>query len=232
MTNVASGSRLSRRVGWALMAVSAVAIVLIAVPRYLTFDPDNSQIPMNPAYAAHIVVLCLHAITGGLALLIGPFQFLASVRRKRPALHRALGRTYLVSVLVGGVLAFFSALFSTSGLVAQVGLLILAAAWLYSAVRAYLAIRARQIQLHRIWMIRNYALTFAAVMLRVILLGGMLFPVSFSELYPISVWAGWTVPLLVAEWFIVQRTLTPLVRPRVNLTPPTTQVDAVAHGAS
>lgn len=81
-------------------------------------------------------------------------------------------------------MAFFSAIFSVSGVVAQVGSLTLAAAWLYSAVRAYLAIRARQIQLHRIWVIRNYALTFAAVVLRVILGVGMLLPVSFSELYP------------------------------------------------
>jgi hypothetical protein len=143
-----------------------------------------------------------------------------------------LGRIYLGSVLVGGVMAFFSAIFSVSGLVARVGLLMLAAAWLYSAVRAYSAIRARQIQLHRIWMVRNYALTFAAVVLRVILGVGMLLPVPFSELYPISVWGSWTIPLLVAEWFIVQRTLTPLVRARLNLTPPTARVDAVAHGAS
>jgi uncharacterized membrane protein len=231
MDNVVSG-RLSRRVAWGVMAFAAVAIVLMAVPRYLTFNADNSQIPMNPDYAIHIVVLSLHAMTGGLALLIGPFQFLASIRRKRPALHRAMGRVYLGSVLAGGVMAFFSALFSVSGLVAQVGLLVLASAWLYSAVRAYVAIRARQIQLHRIWMIRNYALTFAAVMLRVILLVGMVVQVPFGELYPISVWGSWTIPLLVAEWFIVQRTLTPLIRSRVNLTPPTAQVDAVAHGAS
>ncbi len=38
--------------------------------------------------------------------------------------------------------------------------------WLYTGAQAYLSIRRRDVVAHRRWMIRNYALTFAAVTLR------------------------------------------------------------------
>lgn len=46
------------------------------------------------------------------------------------------------------------------------GLAGLALAWLYTGLRAYLAIRARDIAAHRCWMVRNFALAFASVTLR------------------------------------------------------------------
>lgn len=90
--------------------------------------------------------------------------------------------------------------------------------WSYSLVRAFQAIRAGQIQLHRIWMIRNYALTFAAVALRAILVVGVLVravdpgAITFPQVYDIAVWGSFTLTLVVAEWFIVQTTLAPLAR--------------------
>jgi hypothetical protein len=115
-------------------------------------------------------------------------------------------------------MALLSAFVSTSGPVAQAGLLLLVALWLYSIVRAFTAIRAGHVQLHRIWMIRNYCLTFAAVVLRAMLGVGALYRVAnpdaitFPQVYDIAVWGSFTLMLVVAEWFIVQTTLAPLVR--------------------
>ncbi|MGW7582161.1 DUF2306 domain-containing protein [Kitasatospora sp. NPDC054769] len=52
-------------------------------------------------------------------------------------------------------------------------LCLLAAAWLSTAARAYRTIRRGEVQAHRIWTIRNYAPTFAAVTLRLYLLTGL-----------------------------------------------------------
>jgi hypothetical protein len=101
---------------------------------------------------------------------------------------------------------------AVTGLLAQAGFLLLVVLWFYSAAMAYTTIRNGQIQLHRIWMVRNFALTFAAVWLRIVILVGQTFfpSVPFDEVYNLAVWSSILCPLVIAEWFIVQRTLRPL----------------------
>ena len=41
-----------------------------------------------------------HIILGGLALLIGWLQFSHKLRRNRMTLHRTIGKTYMISVLI------------------------------------------------------------------------------------------------------------------------------------
>jgi len=201
-------TQLTRRIAWGLMAFLAIGIALAFAAPYLSFNPAVSKIPLNPAVTLHFPILVIHAVTGGLALLIGPFQFLDRLRMKRPMFHRLLGRVYLICILVGGIAALFSALNSLNGFVVQLGFTLLAVIWLYSAYRAYAAIRQRRIQLHRLWMMRNYALTFAAVIQRLWLVVGLvLLKLPFNEVYASSAWASWILPLVVVEWFISQRPL-------------------------
>lgn len=73
--------------------------------------------------------------------------------------------------------------------------------------------------MHRIWMIRNYALSFAAVVLRGLLglgvaLQGSLLWLTFDDIYTTSVWASILVCAVVTEYFIVQKSLTLLLRGR------------------
>jgi uncharacterized membrane protein len=214
-------SQLARRIGWGLMALLAIGIALVFAAPYLSLNPAVSRITLNPSATLQFPILVVHATTGGLALMIGPFQFLSRLRAKRPALHRLLGRIYLICILIGGLAAFFSALVSISGFVAQFGLGFLAIIWLYSAYRAYETIRRGQIQLHRIWMTRNYTLTFAAVIFRFwLLVGAVLLRLPFHEVYASAAWFSWILPLLVVEWFINQRLLQALTvrqRPAARL---------------
>lgn len=231
MANV-SRRPVARRTGawiaWVLMALSAVGIALFSAIPYLTFSPGVSRIPLNPAFPWHIVGLSLHAIPGGLALLLGPFQFVPALRKRNPALHRNIGRVYLASILVGSVMGVYSAIVSVSGLAAQLGFLLLAAAWFYSGLLAFVAIRRRQISLHRDWMIRNYSFTFAAVLLRVFLAAGIAYrnanpSLPFAEVYTASVWCSIFVSYVVAEWFIIQRAPAPAARTAVKAGQPLAQ---------
>ncbi|MGF1471836.1 MAG: DUF2306 domain-containing protein [Rubrobacteraceae bacterium] len=210
----ATGKRWGWWAAWGTIVVLSVGISLLAFPRYLPFVSGEAQIPLNPGFPdSHAFVIALHAIPGGLALLIGPFQFLASLRRRYPAAHRLAGRVYLVCVAAGGVAGLFAGVMAVTGSAAQVGFILLAVLWLYSGFKAYTSIRRGNVQLHRIWMIRNFALTFAAVLLRGFLVAGTaLTPLAFDELYTISAWSSFSVSLVFAEWFIVQRTLGPLTQ--------------------
>jgi hypothetical protein len=75
---------------------------------------------------------------------------------------------------------------------------------------AYLRIRRGNVQVHREWMIRNYALTFAAVMLRIWLPLFSALGYGFPKAYIAVAWVSWVPNLLVAEMMIrFGKTLTP-----------------------
>src|SRR5690606_25953677 len=121
------------------------------------------------------------------------------------------GCTYLAAgVLPSAVVAVPVALLSDS-LVSRVGLVVVAAGWLGTAVAALRAIRAGDVAAHRAWMTRNYALTFLAVTARIVvpllLLVGLLsgaiapaeMPTAVASLIPAGQIAGCAINLAVAE---------------------------------
>ncbi|MDH2427473.1 DUF2306 domain-containing protein [Sphaerisporangium sp. TRM90804] len=194
--------------------MSAIGIAVQAVPPYVSGNPAAVPLPLNPDVALHYLVLTAHALPGGLALFIGPLQFMSKLRLRRPKLHRVIGRVYMISIVIASVAAVFAAAVTISGFSVQVAFSILVAAWLYTLAMAYRSIRRGEAQVHRIWMIRNYALTFAAVTLRVYLIAGLqLLPsVEFEAIYTTAVWASILGNVLVAEYFIVQCTRAPSAR--------------------
>lgn len=208
------------RIGWWLMAAGAVGLAALVVPRYLNLDAVRSPLELDPDQPTQIVWVSLHAFTAGLVLVLGPFQFLPAVRRDRPGLHRMVGRVYVGAVLAGSVTGLPAALMSTSGPVAQAGFLLLEVLWLVSICMAVRAIRAGQVQLHRVWMIRNYALTYAAVALRVLLITGMYYrsgnpdAITREQVYDIAGWGSVTLMIVIAEWIILQPTLNAAARSR------------------
>jgi len=193
------------RLGWVVMTFLAMLVFLL-VSRYLTLNPDVFFSEQKLVYMAHTTMLILHIVGAMLAILIGPFQFLEGVRKGRLLkVHRWLGRTYLIAVLVGGLAGLYMAGLSYGGMTSHLGFASLAISWLFSGFMAYKHIRNKNLELHREWMTRNYALTFAGVMLRlwVPLFGG--FGMEFLTAYMIIAWLCWVPNLIVAEWIVRRR---------------------------
>ena len=149
--------------------------------------------------------LRIHIVAAGVALLTGPFQFARGLRNRLPRVHRWLGRTYVVACLVGGAAAGAIALFSTSGLVAGAGFLSLAICWVGATVIGFLAIRGGDVARHRRWMTRSFALTYAAVMLRIYLPTATGLGLEFAQAYPVIAWLCWLPNLVVAQWLTAPR---------------------------
>jgi hypothetical protein len=128
-----------------------------------------------------------------------------------------LGRTYLtIGVLIGGLAGLYMAFHAFGGLIARLGFAGLALAWLYTGLRAYLAIRGRRVAEHRAWMVRNFALTFAAVTLRLYLPASAIAGIAFEVAYPFIAWLCW-VPNLVAAEILFNRMPSP---PAQRIRPP------------
>lgn len=198
---------LGKAIGWAFLLLFAIFPVMVSLG-YLTLNPDNfSFADQRVTYTAHLTMLMMHILGAMLAILIGPFQFLRGIRVGRwLKVHRWLGRTYLISILFGGLGGLYMAQFSYGGMVTHLGFGALACLWLYTAYRAYRHIRNKEVEQHRQWMIRNYALTFAGVMLRIYVPLSGAAGIDFLAAYRAIAWMCWIPNMLVAEW-IIRRTL-------------------------
>lgn len=189
------------RFSYSLMTISAIGVALYAVIAY-GFLPLGSLVEpeMRRSFETNYLWVYAHIFGSTAALAIGPLQFSVRIRSALPLLHRWLGRMYLVvGVLVGGLSGLFLASHAFGGMPAKLGFGGLAVLWLFTGMRALLAIRVGDVATHRRWMIRNYSLTFAAVTLRLWLPGAMAVQLPFELAYPVIAWLCWVPNLAFAE---------------------------------
>lgn len=152
----------------------------------------------------YYINLYIHIIFSVVALVIGPFTLSKKFRVKNLVLHRKMGKVYMLSILFGGISGFILAFDATGGLPGMLGFAALSILWLTTVTMALWHIRNKRVASHQRWMIRNYALTFAAVTLRlmimilVVFIGGEYFAIG----YPIIAWLCWVPNLLFAELYI------------------------------
>lgn len=190
-----------KRFAYATVAFLSIGVCLYAVVAYTALPLGALVHPdMRESFNTHALAIRMHIFAAILALALGPFQFLPRLRARWPGAHRVMGRLYLgVGVLVGGASGLYIAQFAHGGPVARAGFALLAVAWLYTGYRAYSAIRGGDVATHRAWMIRNFALTFAAVTLRIWLPASMVSGLRFEDAYAAIAWLCWLPNLLAAE---------------------------------
>jgi uncharacterized membrane protein len=180
----------------------------IGVSRYLTFNPEVFFGEQREVYKSHQFWLYLHILGGIVAIATGPFQFVKTIRQKRLGLHRVMGRVYLTGCLSGAIGGLYMATMAYGGFASTMGLGSLAIMWLITGTMALVRIKQRNVKAHREWMIRSFALTLAAAMLRIYLIAhGILegtgaTEVPFIEAYTAITWLCWVPNLFVAEWII------------------------------
>ncbi len=180
--------------------------VLIAVASFrFAFLELGLAFPGMPGHIAdRESVFLAHVVAASIALAAGGLQFFPRLRTRRPGLHRWTGRLYGVAVLVGGAAGAALAFDAEGGPIAGWGFGLLAALWLICTGRAVQLAMTGRIAEHRVWMIRSFALAFAAVTLRMQLPFFFLADVDYPEASRWISWSCWVPNLLVAEWMIAR----------------------------
>jgi uncharacterized membrane protein len=196
----------TRRTGWPLQLVLWSSIfIAVGSWRYLVPGAPGGAPPILDNAFTRIGALTVHAAAASTALLVGPFQFLPGLRMRRPGVHRWTGRLYVLACGVGGLSGGVLALGARTGLPSTVGFGLLAVAWLVSTWRAFDLARQGRIAEHRRWMIRSFALTFAAVTLRLYLPFAFVSPFGYVDTYRVISFACWVPNLLLAETLLLRR---------------------------
>jgi len=188
--------------GWSVMLLLAAGVAAYALAGVLR----GIEIGI-PAMAYHLpdraVFAVMHFGIGGIALLTGPFQFIPAMRARLPVLHRWLGRIYVTACLLSGVAGFVLASNTNAGPVARAGFSLLAIFWILTTSMAFIRARQRKFADHKRWMIRSFALTLAAVTLRIYLpVSAILMGVEFAVAYPVIAFACWVPNAVIAEWLV------------------------------
>ena len=194
-----SGSGWLTNFGIGLMIFLSICIGLYAI----AFQTGVQGSPQFQAkFGEWPVFSSMHVIGGAIVIITGGFQFWSKLRRDHINIHRWLGRIYLTFILIGGFGGLVIAPRSDGGLVAHFGFGTLAVLWLFSGWQAYACIRRGDIASHRAWMMRNYSMTFGAVMLRVYLGLFAVAGVDFVDAYPTVSWIAWVPNLILVEWYL------------------------------
>jgi uncharacterized membrane protein len=210
------------------LALSALAVAVLA-PLPYALVPLAELARNGSEVAAHYadrspglqLALLLHAGAGGLALLLSPLQFSTRLRDRAPAVHRAVGRVALGSIAVAGTAGLVLAPHGLAGPVGTAGFGVLAVLWLTCAGAALRTIRRRDVPAHRRWAVRTFALTYAAVTLRLwlgvlvpaqVALAGVPGEVAFARAYLLVPFLSWVPNLLVAEWYLAAGARFPAAR--------------------
>ncbi|MEV6448180.1 DUF2306 domain-containing protein [Amycolatopsis sp. NPDC051716] len=164
----------------------------------------------NARFFAMPVPVVLHIFGATVFCVLGAFQFVPALRRRRPRWHRVAGRLLvpcgLAAALSGLWMTLFYDLPPGDGDLLTVFRLFFGTAMAVSIVLATLAIRRRDVRRHRVWMTRGYAIGLGAgtqVLTHVpwTLLVGVPGEVTRAMLMA----AGWVLNLVVAEWALRRR---------------------------
>ncbi|MEZ4800610.1 MAG: DUF2306 domain-containing protein [Flavobacteriales bacterium] len=147
----------------------------------------------------------LHLFTAIFPLVLGPFQFIPTIRKKYPAFHKRIGKIYLVGSLLGSLSALYLGMtIDLEGSILSITLL--AITWLFMVVAAWITARRKNFKSHRLFAIRTYVLALVFIFLR--LLGDLpqeklFFYIKSPEIRDATLeWASWIIPLLILELMI------------------------------
>ena len=202
--------KVRNKVAWVVFVLLAIGIGLY--PLIYIFATEDFGILMNKSNdllsnTVWKIAVYGHISFGGLALLVGWSQFIRKLRAKRLNLHRNLGKIYVISALVSGLCGIYLGFFATGGIVSSIGFISLGLIWLFTTLRAYTAIKNKDLSLHQGMMIYSYAACFAAVTLRIwlplltIILG------EFVLAYKIVAWLCWVPNMIFAHLWVRKKGL-------------------------
>lgn len=188
--------------GWWLIALLAFLMAMYSLG-YLVLGEAMYPEALADSFRARPWGIYTHAFFALFALVIGPFQFLRSLLTRRRAVHKTLGKLYVITALLTGISGLYMAVYSFGGDTSRLGFAGMAVATLITVTAAYVKIRAHDIVAHRRWMLRSYAVLFSAVTFRLWL--GILAALSGGALilaYSWASWLSWVLNLAWAEWYL------------------------------
>jgi uncharacterized membrane protein len=204
------------KVVWGAVIFLALLGVVVAARRTLVLlKPEALKTGANPAadldshFANRRVITLLHVIPGALFMVLGPLQFIASLRKRYPEVHRWSGRIFLTASAIIGITGLMMARGNTvGGWDEKSAIFLFGSFFLFALVKALRHAMHREFATHREWMIRGYGVGLAVATIRPIM--GIFFATAIvrghtpqpHDFFGTAFWIGFTLQAIVAEIWI------------------------------
>ncbi len=194
-----------------LIAFSFVPILAGSI-RLIELGSGAQITPNNARFFTAPLPIVLHIISFSIYCILGAFQFAASFRSHKPNWHRAAGWIIILCGLCAALTGLWMTLFyptinyppvNFDGPVLYVMRLLVGSAMALFISLGFAAILKRDIQNHRIWMMRGFALGLGASTQVFTHIPMFLFPNIQGELArTLCMGAGWTINFVAVELMI------------------------------
>ena len=152
---------------------------------------------------AYPLQLWFHVVFGIGYLLLAPLQFVSSLRRNFPYLHRTIGWLSVVMSMVlnlGGLVIVANA--SYVGLAEQITIFFVAFSYMSMLYMALKNIRAGNIAKHREWMILAFALMLAVIAVRPCYVALLTAGYPSKQIFVVAMWLATATNMTIAATWI------------------------------
>lgn len=205
----------------------AVGIFIALDPgRYVTLNPALGRLSptIHPAY---FPILLVHVFGGTLATITVVLQVWPWLRRRHPRVHRNVGRVYVAVSWPVALAAIFTSVYWPFSPVSSVSDITHALFWLAATTYGFILGRRGRFADHRRWMLRSFILCVSIIINRIVtvplesitsFLSTRVTPTAsniasvhpihpgspawFLDASAIDSWLGWTVALILMEWWL------------------------------
>lgn len=206
----------ARWAGWVVAGLILLSLIPLAggANRLSQLAGGAAITPANARFFAAPLPVVLHIISFSLYAILGAFQFVPGLRRRRHAWHRIAGWLLIPSGLIVALSGLWMTLFYPwpvgDGAILYGLRLLFGSAMLLAILLGVTAIGQRDFVAHGDWMLRGYAIGMGAGTQALTLMAGEMIAGPPSEIRrALLMGAAWVISLAVAEWIIRRRPARP-----------------------
>lgn len=188
----------------AIGAAAAARRIIVLSMAQLAGSSEFARLDAH--FAAKAGMTLLHIVPALLFVLLVPLQFVSSLRRRHPRLHRWTGRVIMGLGVVVGISALWLSAHPVGGAVERTATIFFGCFFLFSLGKAWWHIRNRRVELHREWVTRMVAVALGVATTRPIM--GVFFAtrrltgLTPEQFFGPAMWIGLTSTYLAGELWI------------------------------
>jgi hypothetical protein len=170
---------------------------------------SNPAAVLDAHFADHRAITLAHILPAVLFMILGPLQFVGSLRANYPAYHRWSGRVFLAASAIVGTTGLAMSFGKTiGGRDEKAATILFGTLFLASLIMALWYAIHRQFAEHREWMIRGYSIGLAVAAIRPIM--GAFFAAAVArghvpqpgQFFGTAFWIGFALQTIAAELWI------------------------------
>jgi uncharacterized membrane protein len=199
-------ARKTRTPWWVPAGLILLSVIPITfgVIRLLQLINGAEITPANARFFASPSPVVIHIISSAIYALLGAFQFVSRLWQRGIKWHRWVGRLLVpVGLLVGFSGVWMTVFYPHTDNLLYMFRLFFGSGMVLSIILGFISIRRRDVDQHRAWMTRAYAIGMGAgTQVLTGMVGGLIIgkPNEFEN--ALLMGAAWVINLAVAEWSI------------------------------